>query len=93
MRQRLRSLQRFVLFVTPLIASSALATALSQAATFALSEGESNFTNINQQPLELELKLTPTPLPLVIVAMWMLWLRQKQLFSLVHQHQKHLIYY
>ncbi len=51
MKQHLSFLQQFVLFVTPLLASSALVTAPSQAATFASSEGEFNFTNINKTHL------------------------------------------
>ncbi|NMG19769.1 hypothetical protein [Brasilonema bromeliae] len=50
MKQRLRFVRR-VVFVTPFIASSALGIAPSQAATFAYSEGNFNFTNINQTPL------------------------------------------
>ncbi|MBD0261537.1 MAG: hypothetical protein ICV78_02135 [Tolypothrix sp. Co-bin9] len=51
MKQHLSFVQQFVLFVTPLLASSALVTAPSQAATFAYSEGNFNFTNINKTPL------------------------------------------
>ncbi|MBW4632711.1 MAG: hypothetical protein KME30_12685 [Iphinoe sp. HA4291-MV1] len=51
MKQHLGFVQHCVLFVTPLIASSALGTAPSQAATFAYSEGEFDFTNISQKPL------------------------------------------
>ncbi|NJM73144.1 MAG: hypothetical protein HC862_25095 [Scytonema sp. RU_4_4] len=53
MKQRLGFVQHCVLFATPLIASSALGIAPSQAATFAYSEGEFNFTNINQTPLTI----------------------------------------
>ncbi|KAB8331206.1 hypothetical protein SD80_027185 [Scytonema tolypothrichoides VB-61278] len=50
MKQRLRFVRR-VLFVTPFIASSALGTAPSQAATLAYSQGDFNFTNFSQTPL------------------------------------------
>ncbi|MGH8001457.1 MAG: hypothetical protein ACREPR_19060 [Brasilonema sp.] len=53
MKQRLGFLQHCVLFTTPLIASSVLGSAPSQAAAFAYSEGEFNFTNINQTPLAI----------------------------------------
>jgi hypothetical protein len=52
MKQYLRFIRR-VLLVTPLIAGSTLATAPSQAATFAQSEGEFSFTNFNQKPFSI----------------------------------------
>lgn len=51
MKRRLAFVQHCVLFATPLIAGSVLGTAPSQAATFAYSGGDFNFTNINQTPL------------------------------------------
>lgn len=52
MKQHLRFVRR-VLFVTPLIAGSALVAAPSQAATFAYSQGDFNFTNFSQRPLAI----------------------------------------
>ncbi|NMG07297.1 PEP-CTERM sorting domain-containing protein [Brasilonema sp. UFV-L1] len=53
MKQHLGFIQHCVLFITPLIASSVLGSAPSQAATLALSEGEFEFSNINQTPLTI----------------------------------------
>ncbi|MBW4629407.1 MAG: hypothetical protein KME49_28820 [Brasilonema octagenarum HA4186-MV1] len=52
MKQHLRFIRR-VLFVTPLMASSALVAAPSQAATFAYSQGDFDFTNFSQRPLTI----------------------------------------
>lgn len=51
MKKHLSFVQQFVLFVTPLLASSFLLTTPSQAASFAYSKAEFNFTNINKKPL------------------------------------------
>lgn len=48
MKQNLGFVRHFVLLVTPLVAN--LAIAPSQAATFAISEGEFSFTNFSQSP-------------------------------------------
>ncbi|MHC5776888.1 hypothetical protein [Nostoc sp.] len=50
MTQHLQFSKRLLLFVTPLLASSVVATSPSQAATFALSEGQLVFTNFSQSP-------------------------------------------
>lgn len=53
MKQYLGHVRRGVLIVTPLLASSVLATSPSRAATFASSDGALQFTNFSQSPLNI----------------------------------------
>ncbi len=50
MKQYVRFVKHFLLLATPAIASSVLATSPSQAATFAFSSGNFNFTDFSQSP-------------------------------------------
>ena len=50
MKQYVRFVKHFLLLATPAIASSVLATSPSQAATFAVSSGNFNFTDFSQSP-------------------------------------------
>ncbi len=50
MNQYMRFVKHFLLLATPAIASSVLATSPSQAATFAFSSGNFNFTDFSQSP-------------------------------------------
>lgn len=49
-QQYLRLVNKFLLIVSPVLAGSVLLTSPSEAATFALSEGELIFTNFSQSP-------------------------------------------
>jgi hypothetical protein len=51
MKQPLHFSKQFLLFLTPLLASSVVAASPSQAATFAISQGQLIFTNLSQRPL------------------------------------------